>query len=97
MPSAVLNTILELVDHGASPVEAVDAPRFHAESPWLEMESRLYCELGPALAQRGWRLRPSARGYEPLAFAQVFVALRERDGGFRGGSDPRGGGGIALA
>lgn len=96
MPSAVLSTILNLVDHGDSLVEAIAAPRFHAESPWLEMESRLYHQLGAELAARGWRLRPSPRGYD-RAFALAFGALRGEDGVFHGASDPRGGGGVALA
>ena len=96
MPSAVLNTILGVVDHGMSPVEAVEAPRFNAESAWLEMESRLVCNYGAALAAKGWRLRPSPRGYD-RAFALAFAAMRQEDGSFIGGSDPRGGGGISLA
>ena len=95
MQTAVLHTILNILDHGKSPVEAVDAPRFVAESAWLEMESRL-CEAGPQLADKGWLLRSSPRGYD-RAFGLAFAALREGDGCFRGGSDPRGGGGIALA
>src|SRR5581483_10017798 len=38
MQTAVLHTLLNIVDHGFSPVEAVEAPRFVAESTWLEME-----------------------------------------------------------
>lgn len=96
MPTAIVNTIVGIVDHGMSPVEAVDAPRFHAEGPWLEMESRLYWRLRERLEKLGWNLRPSKRGYD-RAFALVFAALADADGSFRGGSDPRGGGGVALA
>jgi gamma-glutamyltranspeptidase / glutathione hydrolase len=95
MQTAVLHTIINILDHGQSPIEAVEAPRFVAESAWLEMESRLG-EFGPHLADKGWRLRTSARGYD-RAFGLAFAALRSNDGGFRGGSDPRGGGGISLA
>jgi gamma-glutamyltranspeptidase/glutathione hydrolase len=96
MPTAIVNTLLGMIEHGLRPGEAVDAPRFHAESAWLEMESRLYWRLRGELQALGWRLRPSTRGYD-RAFALVFVAQREPDGTFSGGSDPRGGGGIAGA
>ena len=96
MPTAIVNTLLGIAEHGLRPVEAVDAPRFHAEGPWLEMESRMYWRLRGALEARGWKLRASSKGYD-RAFALVFVALREAGGDFSGGSDPRGGGGIAAA
>jgi len=96
MPTAIVGTITGLVDHGRSPIEAVEAPRFHAEGPALEMESRLHWQHHEALAARGWKLRGSAKGYD-RAFALVFAALADPDGRFRGGSDPRGGGGIAIA
>ena len=96
MPSAVLHTVLNIIDHGHSPVEAVEGARFHAESAWLEMESRLYFDLGKSLASLGWRLRPSPRGYD-RAFGLAFAVLRDSEGTFHGGSDPRGGGGISVA
>lgn len=93
--TAVLHSILNLVDHGMTPVEAVEAPRFHAEGPWLEMESRISHGTSAALRERGWNLRPSPKGYD-RAFAIAQIAQREGDQ-LRGGSDPRGGGGIAIA
>jgi gamma-glutamyltranspeptidase/glutathione hydrolase len=96
MPTAIVNTFLGIVEHGLSPSEAVDAPRFHAEGTALEMESRLYWRLRDELESLGWRLRPSAKGYD-RAFAMVFIALRDAEGAFGGGSDPRGGGGLAMA
>jgi hypothetical protein len=60
------------------------------------MESRLYWRLRDELEELGWRLRPSMKGYD-RAFALVFCALRNEDGAFGGGSDPRGGGGMAIA
>jgi gamma-glutamyltranspeptidase/glutathione hydrolase len=96
MPTAIVNTILGIAMHGLRPVEAVEAPRFHAEGPWLELESRLYWKHRHALKSFGWRMRPSSKGYD-RAFALTFVASRSADGRFQGGSDPRGGGGIAIA
>ncbi len=94
--TSVLHMILNLVDHRMSPVEAVDAARFHAEAPWLEMETRLSHALGGSLQQRGWRVRPSSRGYD-RSFAITQLAVVGRGVCFSGGSDPRGGGGLAIA
>ncbi|MGE0798884.1 MAG: gamma-glutamyltransferase [Lautropia sp.] len=96
MPTAIANTIINVIEHGLRPGEAVDAPRFHAESASLEMESRLYWSHRKALEALGWSLRPSSKGYD-RAFALTFLAMRSDDGAFSGGSDPRGGGGIAVA
>jgi len=94
--TAVMHAILNVVDLGMTPTEAVDAARFHAESPWLELETRLLHAHREKLTGWGWKLRPSARGYD-RAFAVAHIAMRDRDGTMRGGSDPRGGGGIAFA
>lgn len=96
MPTAIVNTILGVFEHGMRPGEAVDAARFHAEGPWLEMESRLYWRFRHELEALGWKLRASTKGYD-RAFALAFLAMREADGSFSGGSDPRGGGGVAYA
>ncbi len=95
MPTAIVNTLLGVIDHGRTPIEAVEAPRFHAEGPWLEMESRLYWRVHRELETLGWIVRPSSKGYD-RAFAMVFLAIRSLDGAFSGGSDPRGGGGMAV-
>lgn len=94
--TAVLHTLLNLVDLEMTPTEAVDAPRFHAESPWLELETRLVHAHRAQLEAWGWRLRPSSRGYD-RAFAIAHLAVRDASGHMNGGSDPRGGGGVAYA
>ncbi len=94
--TSVFHSIVNLIDLKMSATEAVDAPRFHAESKWLELESRLSHAYKEELTNRGWHLRASPRGYDK-AFAIAHIAIRNADGGFAGGSDPRGGGGIAFA
>ena len=95
MPTAIVNALLALIDQGRTPVEAVEAPRFHAEGPGLEMESRLYWRVHRELEALGWAVRSSLKGYD-RAFAMVFLAMRSSKGAFSGGSDPRGGGGMAV-
>src|SRR2546423_229007 len=72
MPTAIVNTLVGIVDHALRPVEAVDAARFHAEGASLEMESRIYWRLRPQLEALGWKLRSSMKGYD-RAFALVFL------------------------
>ena len=39
--SAVLQTILNIVDFGMSPMEAVSVPRIHSEGDFVHLEARL--------------------------------------------------------
>lgn len=94
--TAVLHAILNMVDHRMTPTEAVDSPRFHAESAALEVEARLSHALGKELQAHGWHIRRSAYGYD-RAFAIAELAVVKNGNEFQGGSDPRGGGGIGVA
>ncbi len=84
--SALLQTIVAVVDHGMSVREAVDSPRVHLE------EDVVFAEPGIDLGE----LRPSGRqavrfGALNLFFGGVQAALR-RDGMTTGAGDPRRGG-----
>jgi gamma-glutamyltranspeptidase / glutathione hydrolase len=93
--SAVLHTILNVVDHGMSPVEAVTAPRWHCEGPVLELEARLYWNLAGELRDLGWtNIKRSTASFDRF-FARSQCITRDPSGHLRGGSDPRGGGGLA--
>jgi gamma-glutamyltranspeptidase / glutathione hydrolase len=90
---AVLHTILNIVDHDMSAVEAVSAPRFHCESDLLELESRIAYNIGDQLTELGHNIRATASGYDrSMALAHVIVA--DESGIQQGGADPRGGGGV---
>jgi len=88
--SAVFQTILNVFVHAMDPQQAVSTPRFHCEQ-----DGRLYLEPGfpdttvAALQQRGYEtIRTSYMG------CNQAIALR--GGALVGGSDPRGGVGIAT-
>ncbi len=87
--SAVFQTILNVFIHGMDPQQAVSTPRFHCEQ-----DGRLYLEPGfpdttvTDLARRGYEtVRTSYMGCNQ--------AITLREGVLAGGSDPRGGVGIA--
>jgi gamma-glutamyltranspeptidase/glutathione hydrolase len=59
-PSA-MQTIVNLVDHGMSLQEALEAPRIFTEGGELEIEAPLASHTGAALAERGHAVRSVPR------------------------------------
>jgi gamma-glutamyltranspeptidase/glutathione hydrolase len=93
--SAVLQAILNIVDFGMSPVEAVTVPRIHCEGKALHAEARVEGSVCAALAAMGHEVRHSPISFDPV-MSRAHVVLIE-DGKWRGAADPRGGGGVAYS
>lgn len=93
--SSVLQTILNIVDFAMSPVEAVSAPRIHCEGGPIFAEARIEGRTVRELTAMGHDVRHSAISYDPQQ-SRAHAILVE-DGRWRGGADPRGGGGVARA
>lgn len=94
--TGVLQALLNVLDHGLSPVEAVSAPRFDCQSDMLDCEARIPSWTKAELAERGFQIFPNPAPYGNFALVQAVV----RDpatGALRGGSDPRGGGAVLSA
>ena len=89
--SAVLQTILAIVDHGATAAEAVRRPRLHVEGDEVEAEPGIDEAALDELERRGWTVR---RWQETnLFFGGVQAVARSLDSGeLTGGGDPRRGG-----
>ena len=85
--SAILQTIIRVIDDGLEAGDAVQAPRVHFE------DGIVYAEPGidtGALERAGWAI---GRFRElNLFFGGVQAAARDRHGRFSGGGDPRRGG-----
>jgi gamma-glutamyltranspeptidase/glutathione hydrolase len=93
--SAVLQSILNIIDFGMSPVEAVTVPRIHCEGGALHAEARVPAAVCRELEALGHVVEQTPLSFDPvMSRAQV---IQVRDGACRGGSDPRGGGGVAWA
>jgi gamma-glutamyltranspeptidase/glutathione hydrolase len=89
--SAILQTIIRVVDDGLAAGEAVEAPRVHFEDGVVYAEPGV--DTGP-LERAG---RPIARFRElNLFFGGVQAAARDERGRFSGGGDPRRGGAAIL-
>jgi gamma-glutamyltranspeptidase/glutathione hydrolase len=94
--SAVSQAISNMIDFGMTPVEAVNAPRFHSEGDPVYCELRVPQRTVEELRRRGMNVQQSLRNYE-RTFAKVQIAAR-MDGVFKGASDPRkDGGAVAIA
>ena len=92
----VVQGIINLIDHGMTPTEAVYAPRIDCQ--WLDtvdVASRFPNYLCDALSKKGHRVIKAPLDYVPFPLVQVISVNRET-GRTSGASDPRGGG-VALS
>ncbi len=85
--TALLQVLVNLLDHGMSLAEAVAAPRLHLEGETLNWEAGLTQETANALAadfpeHTAW---PERNMY----FGGVHAVIREADGALHGVGDPR--------
>lgn len=94
--SAVLQTILNVLDFGMSPVEAVTVPRIHCEGKGLHAEATVPLDVIRELETIGHAVNHKHESFAmDMSMAHV-IAIGE-DGIMRGGADPRAGGGVAYS
>ena len=95
--SAVLQTILNVVDHGLSALEAVAAPRIDCQGGAVYIEGKVPRWVCEELEKSGLEIARDTASYGPYparaARVHAIVAAGER---LQGGADPRGYG-VALA
>jgi gamma-glutamyltranspeptidase/glutathione hydrolase len=93
--SATLQAILNVVDFGMSPVEAVTVPRIHCEGLGIQAEATVQQAVVDKLRAMGHKVVHSPHSFEPImSRAHVISTL---GGTMRGAADPRGGAGVAYA
>jgi gamma-glutamyltranspeptidase/glutathione hydrolase len=93
--SATLQAILNVIDFGMSPVEAVTVPRIHCEGKGIQAEATIQGAVVAELRAKGHRVVHSPHSFEPMmSRAHVISTL---GGKMRGGADPRGGAGVGYA
>jgi gamma-glutamyltranspeptidase/glutathione hydrolase len=89
--SAILQTILAIVDLGDGAAEAVERPRVHYEGGAVEAEPGVDEEALAALERDGWKVQRWRE--RNLYFGGVQAAARDPEtGSLSGGGDPRRGG-----
>ncbi len=94
--SAILQTVVRVVEQGMGPQEAIDAPRLHSEAGSVQAEPGID---EAALARIEARGTPVVRRPERnLYFGGVQAVARDpATGTLSGGGDPRRGGAVAYA
>ncbi len=95
---AVLQAILNVIDHGMTAVEAVSAPRVDCQGDTVYVEGRVPAQVCDELRAGGLQVLrdTSSYGLYPSRAARVqAIVLDDGRGGPSGGSDPRGYG-VAL-
>jgi gamma-glutamyltranspeptidase/glutathione hydrolase len=93
--TGVLQALLNLLDDGMTPVEAVSAPRLDYQGDVVQAEHRVPRQVLDGLSALGYPVVRRPTGYDPY-FAKVQVLTRAENGSLTGASDPRGDGGIEL-
>jgi gamma-glutamyltranspeptidase/glutathione hydrolase len=94
--SAILQTIVRVVEQGMGPAEAIAAPRLHAEGGAVQAEPGIEEAALERLEARG--LTVARRPEVNLFFGGVQAVARDpRTGALSGGGDPRRGGAVAYA
>ena len=92
IPTALVQTLSNVVDFGMTSVEAVSATRVHAEGSKIWCEARLRRGVVDELGDKGFEVVQSPKSYsDNIAFAQLVIV--GEDGEPDGGSDPRSGAG----
>lgn len=92
--SGVLQCLVNVIDFGMSPAEAVVAPRFHSEGSPVFCELRIPQRTVDALRRRGVPVEQSLYHYH-ASFSRPQLVLIE-DGRYKAASDPRSDGGTAM-
>src|ERR1700730_7176219 len=76
--NGVLQTLLNLIDHGMGPIEAVSAPRLDYQGEAVQAENRLTSEILDGLRRLGYTVNRRPTSYDPY-FAKVqLVTVRDR-------------------
>ena len=91
--TAVLQVLVNLLDHGMSLDQATEAPRLHLEAGVANLEGGLADSVGTELAAQGYRTIDWPA--HNLFFGGVHGVVRHPDGRFSAAGDPRRGG-VAL-
>ena len=93
--TAVLQVLVNVIDHQMSPVEAVSAPRVDFQGDIVQVEARVPRVVSDGLQAVGYRVNRRTLNYDSY-FARPQVIVAERDGYLHGASDPRKDGGAAF-
>lgn len=95
--SAVAQTIVNIVDFGMTPVEAVSAARMHCEGGLVRLEGRIEESAEDYLRSLGNPILRMPGGYSRGIGLSHVVTRDPATGKLDGAADPRGNGGIGIS
>ncbi len=90
--SGVTQTLLNFIDRGDSPLEAVSRPRLHCEGPTVQLEARFPTWVDADLEARGHKVKRSLKSYDGFSGRVHAAAINYETNRTEGGADPRKGG-----
>jgi gamma-glutamyltranspeptidase/glutathione hydrolase len=93
--TAILQVLVNVIDHKMSPVEAVSAPRIDFQGDVVQAEARIPLVVCQGLERRGYQVNRRTLSYDSY-FARPQLIVAESDGFLHGASDPRKDGGTPL-
>ena len=98
IPSSIAQSIINVVDHGMTMMEAVSAPRVHCQGGLIELEGRIRADVAEGLRRKG---NPVSHWPDGFVSRRVGLAHGIRIdlamGRWQAGADPRGNGGVAFS
>lgn len=97
IPSGVGQSILNVIDHGATMQEAVSAPRIHTVGEVIELEGRVRADVAEGLRRRGNQVRHWPDGFARTMALVHGIKIDLTTGKWQPGADPRGNAGIAFS
>jgi len=93
--TAILQVLVNVIDHRMSPMEAVSAPRVDFQGDLVQAEARIPLVVCQGLERRGYQVNRRTLNYDSY-FARPQLIVAEPDGFLHGASDPRKDGGAAF-
>ena len=93
--TAILQVLVNVLDHEMSAVEAVSAPRVDFQGDVVQAEARIPRAVCDGLERSGYVVNRRTLNYDSY-FARPQVIVVEKDGYLSGASDPRKDGGAAF-
>jgi gamma-glutamyltranspeptidase/glutathione hydrolase len=93
--TAILQVLVNVLDHAMSPVEAVSAPRVDFQGDVVQAEARIPRVVCEGLQRLGYAVNRRTLNYDSY-FARPQLIVVESDGYLSGASDPRKDGGAAF-
>lgn len=96
--SAIVQSIVNVIDHGMNAPEAVSAPRIHCEGDNVIVSARISSQICDQLREKGLEVAHSEVSWGVIPFGLAHgIIVDPATGEFEGGADPGGGGGIASS